>query len=263
MCIGRGGCVIKEMQTKSGSRIQIPSQPVPGMGYRIATITGPPENCSAVKQMIDRIIGEQSSQSVMTGAAFTGSFSQGQQEQQQGMQGQGQQYGQQYGAYGAQQAGAYAQTAQPSSGQKTDYSAEWAAYYAQQAASGSTSASASTPAPAAAASPASAPAPVASGGNAQQPAADSYYDAFFRYAVYYGEAAARQYYGAWSPPQGTPNPYGAAGSGASVAPASAAVSTGMGHPQQSAPAPAQSEILDTSARRGVSNLPAWMTKQSK
>merc|ERR1712025_636397 len=42
----------------------------------------------------------------------------------------------------------------------------------------------------------------------QHPAPDAYYDAFFRYMYHYGEDAARKYYGAWSPPQGTPNPYG-------------------------------------------------------
>lgn len=31
---------------------------------------------------------------------------------------------------------------------------------------------------------------------------------FWQYAVYYGEAAARLYYGAWSPPEGTKPPEG-------------------------------------------------------
>lgn len=36
----------------------------------------------------------------------------------------------------------------------------------------------------------------------------AYYEDFWKYAVYYGEAAARLYYGAWSPPEGTPPPAG-------------------------------------------------------
>eukprot|EP00542_Grammatophora_oceanica_P001960 CAMPEP_0194068928 /NCGR_PEP_ID=MMETSP0009_2-20130614/87361_1 /TAXON_ID=210454 /ORGANISM="Grammatophora oceanica, Strain CCMP 410" /LENGTH=536 /DNA_ID=CAMNT_0038722069 /DNA_START=84 /DNA_END=1690 /DNA_ORIENTATION=- len=66
MCIGRGGCVIREMQNKTGTRIQIPSY---SQGpYRTATVVGPTEGCHLVKQMIERIILEQSSQSVMSGA---------------------------------------------------------------------------------------------------------------------------------------------------------------------------------------------------
>jgi hypothetical protein len=36
----------------------------------------------------------------------------------------------------------------------------------------------------------------------------AYYNDFWRYASYYGEAAARAYYTAWSPPEGTPPPEG-------------------------------------------------------
>jgi far upstream element-binding protein len=41
---------------------------------------------------------------------------------------------------------------------------------------------------------------------AQDPTA--YYNDFWQYAMYYGEAAARLYYGAWSPAEGTPAPDG-------------------------------------------------------
>lgn len=34
----------------------------------------------------------------------------------------------------------------------------------------------------------------------------AYYNDFWIYTAYYGEAAARAYYGAWSPPEGTPAP---------------------------------------------------------
>ncbi len=36
----------------------------------------------------------------------------------------------------------------------------------------------------------------------------SYYPDFWNYASMYGEEAARQYYGSWSPPVGTPPPPG-------------------------------------------------------
>jgi len=257
MCIGRSGCVIKEMQNKTGSRIQIPSQAVPGQGYRIATVSGQLDACNQVKQMIDTIIMEQSSQNVMTGANFTNNYSQGGQY---GQQGGG--YGQQYGAYGQQQGGAYGQgRQQQAGGGQKDYSAEWAAYYAQQAqqqGGGAASAPAPAPAPGATApAPGGASAPAADG---QTPAANAYYDAFYRYAVYYGEEAARQYYGAWSPPPGRPNPYASGGAGA---PAPAAGSPPSGQQQLGAPAPPPSDVVDSSARAGVSNLPAWMTNQNK
>ncbi len=44
-----------------------------------------------------------------------------------------------------------------------------------------------------------------------------YTDEFFKYAACYGEPAARQCYGAWSPPEGTPNPYGNASPEAAAA----------------------------------------------
>lgn len=34
----------------------------------------------------------------------------------------------------------------------------------------------------------------------------AYYKDFWAYVSYYGEPAARAFYGAWSPPEGTPNP---------------------------------------------------------
>ena len=49
-----------------------------------------------------------------------------------------------------------------------------------------------------------------------------YTDEFFKYAALCGESAARQYYGAWSPPEGTPNPYGNASPEAAAAAVAAA-----------------------------------------
>ena len=128
MIIGRGGCVIKQMQQTTRCRIQIPPTAPPGSPYRIISVIGPQAGCEQVKEMIERIVSEQSSQSVMTGVAFSGGNSQyGQQQQAPGQNyyGGGQQaYGQQQQVYGQQQqATGYGQAV----AQKTDYSAEWAA----------------------------------------------------------------------------------------------------------------------------------------
>jgi len=200
MCIGKSGCVIREMQQRTQTRIQIPSQPTPGQMFRIATVSGPPEGCQKVQEIINRIITEQSSQFVMNGQAF-GEYGQNQSYGVYGHQQQQQQHQQQH--YGAPATGG--------GGAQEDYSAQWAAYYAAQASNQ-------------AAAPNPAPAPAAANGAAasqtDQPAADAYYDAFFRYAYHYGEDAARQYYGAWSPPAGTANPYGVnPNAGATPAPA--------------------------------------------
>lgn len=131
-----------------------------------------------------------------------------------------------------------------------DNSAQWAAYYASQAATAASTA-------------AVVPAPAASAGD--QPKRDAYYEDFFRYAAHYGEKAAREYYGAWSPPEGTPIPSenagtavggtAANGSGA-AATATAASSAPVGYGSASNSADAK----DSSVRK-VSNLPAWMTKK--
>jgi hypothetical protein len=71
---------------------------------------------------------------------------------------------------------------------------------------------------------------VAAATTATVAATNEYTEPFFRYAYYYGEEAARQYYGAWSPPVGTPNPYGVNPNGITTTPtagagAAAAVTT--------------------------------------
>lgn len=226
MCIGKAGCVIREMQQRTQTRIQIPSQPTPGQPHRVANVSGSAEGCQKVQEIINRIIMEQSSQFVMAGAAF-------QQQPQQ-------QYGQQQQQYGA--AAQQQQQAQP------DYSAQWAAYYASVGQNAQGAAVASAPA---AAAPVAAAAAATSQG--QQHAADHFYDDFFRYSYHYGEEAARQYYGAWSPAVGSTNPYGTNPAQGSAA----AAPKKENEPNQSAQDTAH--IRDTSVRN-VSNLPAWLTK---
>uniref|UniRef100_A0A7S2L304 K Homology domain-containing protein n=1 Tax=Leptocylindrus danicus TaxID=163516 RepID=A0A7S2L304_9STRA len=212
MVIGRGGCVIKEMQNKTRCRIQIPQQCAPGHVNRLITIYGPTEGCQQVKGMIERIVMEQSSHFVMQGAHFTGHSS--------GSSAGGGHYGHYGGGYGGGGGGGgYGQPQQHhqqggyqsygdgggggASSQQKDYSAEWAAYYAAQAAAQQQGGGAPAPAPAPASSSSAAPAP---GATPTDPTA--YYNDFWRYVSYYGEEAARKYYGAWSPPVGTPNPNG-------------------------------------------------------
>jgi len=249
MIIGRGGCVIKQMQSQTRCRIQIPPTAPPGSMYRIISISGAAQGVQQVKQMIETIVAEQSSQSVMSGVAFSNGNQYGQmpgampgapgQQDYYGQQ-QQQMYGQQQQAYGA----------QATVTGKTDYSAEWAAYYAAQAAAGQGGAAAPAPAPAATTATAPAPAPAAPGA---QPAYNAYYEVFWQYAAYYGEEAARKHYGAWSPPVGTPAPAPAAAAPAApaaAAPAAPAVAAGG----------AGGEVQDSSVRK-VSNLPAWMTNK--
>jgi far upstream element-binding protein len=234
LCIGRQGCVIREMQHKTNTRIQIPSQPTLGQPHRTATVVGTQDGCNLVQGLIDRIINEQSSACVMSGTPYHnqqggGQYHNGQQQQQQQQQQQ---------AYG-----------QPQQGQ--EYSAEWQAYYAAQALTKQAAAPATAAAPAATAQ-----------------GADAYYEQFFRYAYYYGEDPAREYYGAWSPPPGTPNPYGVNPAGITAAPAQQGTPAAVLAPAYSqAPAAVpvavsqqqQQQVRDSSVRK-VSNLPAWMTR---
>ena len=113
--------------------------------------------------------------------------------------------------------------------------------------------------------PAPAPAPVAAA-PAPGPEASAYHEEYFRYAYYYGEPAARAYYGAWSPPVGTPNPYGVNPDGVTAPPAGgeAGVPAPAPAPAAAAPTPAAAPAAvpqgRETSRRKVSNLPAWMTR---
>lgn len=194
------------MQQKTGTRIQIPSQPTPGQAHRVATVTGTQEGCNQVQGFIERIIQEQSSACVMSGTPVQQNYY--------------------------------------SHDTAHNNSAEWQAYYAAQAVAQQQQA----PAPAAAPTP-----PV--------PTSDAYYEQFFRYAYYYGEPAARQYYGAWSPPVGTPNPYGVNPNGITAAPVAAVAPTPAAAVVPTAATISHEHARDTSVRK-VSNLPAWMTQGS-
>jgi far upstream element-binding protein len=251
LCIGRQGCVIREMQNKTGTHIQIPSQPIHGQPYRVATVSGTQEGCNQVRALIERIVYEQSSASVMGTPQHHNSHNH---------------FG--GGGYHRDQYQPNNNHPNTNATQNAAQSSDpaWQAYYAAQAVANKQQQQQQQQQQAAAAA---------------TPASDAYYEQFFRYAYYYGEEAARQYYGVWSPPHGTPNPYGTNPNGISPAPSSTPDGTGATpdgtgaptttvaageptaasgpEPQLGPSANIDSHVRESSMRK-VSNLPAWMTK---
>ncbi|GKY95065.1 hypothetical protein MPSEU_000470700 [Mayamaea pseudoterrestris] len=238
LCIGRQGSVIRQIQGETNTRVQIPPQCGPGETHRIISVTGSPEGTDKARRMMETISAEQSAACVMSG------FDQYQARQQQGFN-----YGQQ-------------QQSQPHDPNQ-QYSAEWQAFKAAQASVQKQHQQEPPQAQIVTATPALEAAP----------AADAYHEQFFRYAYYYGEEAARQYYGAWSPPHGTPNPYGVnptctltpltdTENATVVAPTTSVVASAAAssHVDSAVAAPSTQNARDSSQRR-VSNLPAWMTKK--
>jgi hypothetical protein len=296
------------MQNQSGTKIQIPSFSTPGMQIRIATVTGPPEGCERVKQMIERIVLEQSSQSVMSGSGIPsqsydpyGQSYAMTSQQQPYMHNSAATYASAAVGYGGVMHQGYIDMHQAHAPAMTqDYSKEWAAYYAAQAAIApastmgdptATASSTMAPTSSATTTTASSPGGTSALNSTATTTPDTYYEQFFRYAYYYGEEAARTYYGAWSPPPGTLNPYGINPNGITAAPAemtTSSTTTSSPYAVTStisttvAPSPAMTAAVPTDAatttttttsstsvippnvrdsgRRGVSNLPAWMTK---
>jgi far upstream element-binding protein len=252
LCIGRQGCVIKQLQGKTNTRIDIPQHPPPGQDVRVINVTGPSqEACELAKTYIERIVNEQSATSVMMGSTYNNNnnFQSHSNNSHHRHGGGGVGYQNQYGNHqnfnGSNNSNSNG--GDQNSAQSNDPA--WQAYYAAQAIANNKQQQQQQQQQAASAAPAS----------------DAYYEQFHRYAYYYGEEAARQYYGTWSPPVGTPNPYGinpngvtappAAESGANAPPASTTATTA----QQAPVSTNTAQVRDSSVRR-VSNLPAWMTK---
>ena len=176
LIIGKSGATIKEIQNRNSIRIQIPTQADPGTypPMRSVSLQGSFESQQATKYEIESLLNlaPGSLMQVPGPGAAAG-------------HGQQQPYGAQ--GYAAQAGAAYgAQYGQTGYGQ-TAYGAQQAAY--GQAAYGA-SAQATTTTPVAGATP----------------AADAYYEDFWKYVDYYGEEAARAYYQTWAPPVGTPRP---------------------------------------------------------
>ena len=250
LCIGRQGCVIRQLQGKTNTRIDIPPHPPPGQNVRVIKVSGPTqEACEMAKTYIERIVNEQSAASVMMGSSYNNNF-QNHHNNHNRHGGAGIGYQNQYrnhqnadGSYNSNNSGGNQNSA-------ASNDPAWQAYYAAQAIANNKQQEQHQKQQEAASS---------------SPASDAYYEQFHRYAYYYGEEAARQYYGTWSPPVGTPNPYGVNPNGITAPPAD---QSGANAPPgntattaQQAPAATTNtpQVRDSSVRK-VSNLPAWMTK---
>lgn len=189
--IGKAGSTVKDVQARLHVRIQIPTQPDIGSNppVRTVSISGTPEAQAMAKYEIE-LIASGTPIASLAGNTVESYTSGG------------------YGGVAASGAnmwpGAsfnmYAAAANPYGGYA--YPDMSAAYYGQYG-YGAAAAAATTPTAAAAAAASTSAA-------AQEVPTDptAYYNDFWQYAVYYGEAAARVYYGAWSPPEGTAPPEG-------------------------------------------------------
>eukprot|EP01031_Cornospumella_fuschlensis_P031704 gene31704-38316_t len=173
MVIGKQGATVKEIQNRLMVRVQIPQTADVGSmpPVRTVSITGTPEAQAQAKFEIEALVsGGHSAHSRLTGKPS-------------GMGG-GDYYGGGAGGYyGAQAYGAMQSTyGTPAAAAAADPYAAYAYYYgssAYPAAAAGTTAAATTSTTSADAS--------------TDPTA--YYNDFWQYSVYYGEAAARQYYG--------------------------------------------------------------------
>ena len=84
----------------------------------------------------------------------------------------------------------------------------------------------------------------------------AYYTEFWQYAAYYGEAAARAYYKAWSPPEGTPPPAGVvlpAGSAATTPTAATTTATNTADGSSSVAQPSSSSPSSSSSPAAVAS----------
>lgn len=172
--IGKQGVTIKNINERCRVRCILPQQPDPGSYPPVRTITvqGDPQNQAMAKYEIETIIYNQQMQLGQTPTVFP------QLPPQMAAAGA---YGGSVGVYGAAAGGVYG-------------AAAGGVYGYQQQQQYATAAAAQTQAQ------------VAPAKDHNDPTA--YYTEFWQYAAYYGEAAARAYYKAWSPPEGTPPPAG-------------------------------------------------------
>lgn len=266
LCIGRQGSVIKHLQEKTKTQINIPQEPVGDL--RIITVTGPSiEACNEAKNYIEVIMREKSVTSIMAGTYQNNNnnFHQNQysnhamnnyQQQQNQNQYNGGGGGYYQNNYRQPRNNSYQQQQQQQVAATTQSSdPAWQAYHAAQALATKQQQEQQQAAAVAAA--------VVAAATQQQPASDTYYEQFHRYAYYYGEDAARQYYGTWSPPIGTANPYGVNPAGITNPPpvdAASAPGAATATAQVVAGGAGGAPAARDSSVRKVSNLPAWMTQ---
>jgi far upstream element-binding protein len=225
LVIGKGGATIKDIQQRTQCHVKIPNVPDP--------MSNPPvRSCVLTGSETAQYMCRHEIESIMNGTKHVNQIGQvvnasyasvQQMPQQQGMMMQGQgmygnagmmapnaAYGQQgmgYGAYGAQaQVGLYGQQSAYGQPQQQQQMQPQTVYGA--------------PSSSTTAQPAVQPSPAVS-----TPALDTYYNDYWAYAALYGEGPARQYYGAWSPPAGTPPPLGVILPSVEAAAAAAAAAT--------------------------------------
>lgn len=207
--IGKGGATVKDIQNRLHVRVQIPQAPDFGSNPPVRTISilGLPDAQAQAKYEIEMIVTGQrqgaGADAGVYGAGYGASNS--------------------WGAYGA--APYYDPYAAAAA-----YNPYGAYYGAAKAGYATSSPTANSGATAGATSSTEVP---------SDPTA--YYNDFWQYAAYYGEAAARVYYGAWSPPEGTQPPEGVT---VAADPPGGAVAAAA---QPAATAAASSSSADTSA----------------
>lgn len=178
--IGKQGVTIKNINDRCRVRCILPQQPDPGSYPPVRTITvqGEPQCQAMAKYEIETIIYNQQMQLGQTPTVFP--------------QLPPQAYAGSVGMYGAAAGGVYGAAAGGVYGAAAGDVYGYQQQQQQYATAGAAQAQAQTQA---------APAK-----DHNDPTA--YYTEFWQYATYYGEAAARAYYKAWSPPEGTPPPAG-------------------------------------------------------
>ena len=184
--IGKQGVTIKNIQDRCRVRCILPQQADPGSfpPTRTITVQGDPSGQAMAKYEIESIIYNQQIQLGQTPTVYPQAPA--------GMAPAAAPYGGGMGMYGGAAGGMYSGYPQ----QQQQYAQQYAAAAAAQAQVQTQAAPAK---------------------DHNDPTA--YYTEFWQYATYYGEAAARAYYKAWSPPEGTPPPAGV------VLPASASATT--------------------------------------
>ncbi|CBJ29702.1 conserved unknown protein [Ectocarpus siliculosus] len=198
LVIGKGGSTIKELQNRTGCRIQIPSQTDPGTypPTRRVTLTGVGESPHNAKRDIEMMVRDDENR-----GGYGRGGGGGPPPHQQGYAPPG---GGRYGGppapYGAPPPQGY-YGAPPPQHQQPYQPAPYGHPPPQQYQPAPQYQPYGQPPPQQQAAAAPAPAPGAVD-------MSQYHDQFWQYAAYYGEQVARDQYGAWAPPAGTPPPPG-------------------------------------------------------
>ena len=238
--IGKQGSTIKDIQARAQIKIIIPQTADPGTNPPIRTLSliGCPEGQHFARFEIEMILqgslqGSTSAAAAAAAAATIAAMQQagyGPYAPSHQAAASAASYGQQYASHYAPATAASAYGSQYMSmyGQQQQHAAQYGQYYDPNAAYSQAYGVAAT----------------SKGQTAEVAPTDptAYYDAFWQYAAYYGEAAARAYYTAWSPPVGTAPPAGV------VIPAD---------PAASAAASASVVASDTSADANSEKTKAW------